>query len=98
MSRIAERSTRVFAHSFSRIAALCACVATTGCALVEGTSSPTTDTRVMLGAREVVEVPRFREAARNYHCREGFLMCDAGGATQRCHCSTQGVVLLPTFP
>jgi len=93
MRRIAG-STRVLAHSFSGIAALCAIVVTTGCALVEPASSPPTEKRMLLGAHEVVEVSRKHEAARNYHCLEGILMCDGGAVTQQCHCSATGVVLL----
>jgi len=94
MSRIAGRSPRHLARALSRIAVQCVWVVAGGCALVEGASSPTADTRVMLGPQDVVQVPRRHEAARNYHCREGFLMCDGGAVTQQCRCSITGTVLV----
>jgi len=98
MSRIAGRSPRHLARSISRIAGLCACVAACGCALVDGASSPPVDTRVMLGPQDVVQVPRRHEAVRNYHCSEGYLMCDDGAVTQQCRCSITGAFLMrPLF-
>jgi hypothetical protein len=94
MRATAEMPIRSCLNSFGRIAALCVCAVTAGCALIEGAASPATNTRVMLRKHEVVEVSRVREEARNYHCLEGVLMCDDGSVTQWCHCSTSGMPVL----
>lgn len=95
MHATAEAPIRLCLESLGRMTALSICVVMAGCALVEGSGSPTANKqRVMLGANEGVEVSRRHEAVRNYQCLEGVLMCDDGAVTQRCHCSTTGVILL----